>query len=113
MSHCWPERPFVPSTSSRRFTCSRGALTGPSQVRRVHRVGIVVEGVRVLDLDEDHPGIAGGGPVLVELVRGLLPGPVVAVDAEALAPLAGKAGIGRLFAESPEVAREVPVEDHE
>ena len=84
-----------------------------SQVLRVHRVGVVVVRVRVLDLHDDHAREAGSRPVLVELVRPLLLRAVVALPLEAVGEVGLQVGVGRLLAPAAEGVREVAVVDHQ
>ena len=72
-----------------------------TEVRGVHRVGVVVVRVGVLDLDDQNARKVGRGPVLVELVRLLLLDPVVASQVEALAVLGLQVRIGRLSRKPP------------
>ena len=80
-------------------------------VRRVHRVRVVVERCRVLDLDQEHSGKPGAGPVLVELVRQFLFDAVVARQLEALTEVGLQVGVRRCFSPAGQTRREVPVVD--
>ena len=84
-----------------------------AEVRRVHGVRIVVVRVRVLDLDDQEPREARAGPVLVELVRVLLFGPVVARPVEAVAVHGLQVRVRGRLAEAVEVVRKVTVVDDE
>ena len=55
-----------------------------TQVRRVHRVAVVVVRIGVLDLDHEEAREVRGDPLLVERIRLLLLDPVVAGEVEAL-----------------------------
>ena len=82
-------------------------------VRRVHRVRVVVERRRVLDLDEQHPRKALAGPVLVELPPVLLLDAVVAREREAFAVVRREVRVGRRLAPVADARREVAVIDDE
>ena len=56
---------------------------GP-EVGRVHGVGVVVVGILMLDLDDQHARKVGSPPTLVEVVGLPLLDAVVAVDLKAL-----------------------------
>src|SRR3990172_7624388 len=84
-----------------------------TEVLGVHRVGVVVVGVRMLDLDRENPREVRPGPVLVEPIRVLLLRPVVALPPKTLAVLGLQVWIRRLLAESTKRVGEVAVEDHE
>ena len=83
---------------------------GP-EIGRVHRVRIVVVGIRVLDLDDQHARKVRAGPFLVELVGGLLLDPVVAIEVKAFAVVARDVRVGRRLAQSADVAGKVAVVD--
>ena len=82
-----------------------------AEVGGVHRVGIVVVRIGVLELHDQHAREVRAGPLLVELVRLFLLDAVVAGDVEALAVVGLEIGIGRLGAEVVEVGDEVIVKD--
>ena len=84
-----------------------------AEVLRVHRVRVVVVRVGVLDLDEEVARIVGRGPVLVELIRQLLLGAVVALPVKPLGVLGRQIRIRRLLAPSADRVRKVPVVDDE
>ena len=84
-----------------------------AQVRRVHRVRVVVVGIGVLDLDDQHARKVRPGPLLVEVVGRLLLDAVVALELEALAVLALQVGVRRRLPPVAEIAREVAVVDDE
>ena len=81
------------------------------EVRGVHRVGVVVIGVGVLDLDDQEAREVVGDPALVEVVRFFLLDPVVAAEVEALGVVGLEVRVRRLGAKASEVRGEVPVED--
>ena len=70
-----------------------------ADVGRVHGVGVVVVGIGVLDLDDEHAREAGRDPLLVELVGLLLLDAVVAGQVEALAVVGLQVRVGRGGAE--------------
>ena len=82
-----------------------------AEVGRVHRVRIVVVGVCVLDLDDDHARHVRSGPLFVEGVGVLLLDSVVALQVETLAVFGLEIGVGGHFAKAPELRGEVPVVD--
>ena len=82
-----------------------------AEVLGVHRVGVVVVGVRVLDLHHQHPGEVVARPVLVELPGVFLLDPVVAVEVEPRRVLALQVGLRRLLPPAPEGVGEVAVVD--
>jgi hypothetical protein len=67
----------------------------------------------VLDLDDQHPGIARRRPVLVELVGPLLLRAVVAGPVETVAVVGLEVRVGWLLAEAVDRLREVAVVDDE
>jgi len=82
-------------------------------VRRVDAVGVVVEGRRVLDLDQQHARETLAGPGLEELPLELLLDAVVTRELEALAVVGLERGIGRRLAPARRRRRKVAVVDHE
>ena len=84
-----------------------------AEIGRVHRVGIVVVRIGVLDLDDDHAREVRPRPFLVELVGVLLLDAVVAGEVKALAVLGLQVRVGRRLAKAVEVGGKVAVEDDE
>ena len=84
-----------------------------AEVLRVHRVAVVVVRVGVLDLDDEEAWKVRPGPQLVEPVRLLLLGAVVAGQVEALARHAFQRRVGRLLAKAGERVGKVTVIDDE
>ena len=84
-----------------------------AEVLRVHRVGVVVVRVGVLDLDDQVARVVGPRPVLVELVRMLFLDAVVALDVEALGVGGLEVRIRRRLPEAADRVGEVPVVDDE
>ncbi len=84
-----------------------------AEVGAVDGVGVVIEGVGVLDLDDEEAGEAGRGPLLEELVGFLLLDAIVAGEFEAVGVVGLEGVVGWLGAEAFEVGGEVAVEEHE
>ena len=84
-----------------------------AEVRRVDGVGVVVEGIRVLDLDDQHARKIRAGPELVEPIRLFLLRLVVALPLEALTEVRLQIRIGRRLTKSAEVLRKMTVIDDE
>ena len=66
-----------------------------ADVGRVHRVGIVVVGIGVLDLDDEHARKSGRDPLLIELVGLLLLNAVVTGQMKSFAVVGLEVRIGR------------------
>ncbi len=83
------------------------------EVGGVHRVGIVVIRVGVIDVRDQDARKAGRNPLLIELVSLFLLNAVVAGNVEALAVIGLQIGIGRLGAKAAEIGIEVVFADDE
>ncbi len=90
--------------------CFDGVAIG-AHVGRVHGVGVVIEGVGVLNLDDQHPRKARRNPLLIELVGLLLLDAVVAGQVEALAVVGLQIRVGRRGAEVAEIIHKMVVKD--
>ena len=77
------------------------------EVGRVHRVRVVVVGIRVIDFRDEDAREFRRDPLLIELVGLFLLNAVVAGDVEAFAVVRLQIGIGRLGAKAAEVGIEV------
>ena len=84
-----------------------------SEIGGVYGVGVIIIRVGVLDLDQDHARGIGGGPVLIEFIRVFLLGDVVPFPVESCAVGGFQVRVGRDFAESTEIIREMAVMDDE
>ena len=82
-----------------------------ADIGRVHRIGIVIVRIGVLNFDDEHAREAGADPLLVELVSLLLLDAVVAAEVEAFAVVGLEIGIGRLSAKIVEAVDKVVVKD--
>ena len=74
-----------------------------ADVGGIHGVGIIVIRIGVLDEEKQHARELAGGPILIELIAGLL-----AFELEA-----GEAGLGRSGAEAAEIFGEMALIDEE
>ena len=81
-----------------------------AEVGGVYGVGVVIEGVGVLELDDEDAGEVGRGPLLVLVVGLLLLDAVVAGEVEALGVVGLEVGVGRGRAEVGDIGDEVIVE---
>ena len=84
-----------------------------AEIGGVHRVGIVVVGIGVIDLRDEDAREVWRDPLLVELVLFFLLDAIVAGDVEALAEVGLEIRVGRLGAEAFEVVIEVIFEDRQ
>ena len=89
-----------------------GIAVGP-EVGRVHRVGVVVVRIGVLDLHDEEARKARRGPLLEEVIGLRLLDAVVAGQVEAPLVVGLEVRIGRGGAEVGDIVRVVPVEDHQ
>src|SRR6185436_18801390 len=78
-----------------------------TEVGGVHRIGIVVVGIGVVDVRDDNAGKARGNPLLIELVSLFLLNAVVSGYVEAFAVVRLQVGIGRFGAKAGEVGVKV------
>ncbi len=84
-----------------------------SEIRRVHRVGIVVIRVGVLDLNHQKPGKARSGPLPIKLVGLFLLNSVVSGYVEPFAVFRFQIGVGWFRPKVRDIGGKVPMEQRQ